>query len=106
MIPAETDLELESRGAAGLTVSASRDLSKQTCYIPTLPRSGAKKGMMEVEPVNRMCSVGSRAHIPVNGTETGADTYCKATGGINGASAVRENDGRCARAVLRSSIEN
>lgn len=67
VIPAETGSELESRGSAGLTVSASRDLSKQTSYIPTLPRSGEKKGMMEAEPVNRMCSVGSRACIPVNG---------------------------------------
>lgn len=68
------DSELESRGAAGLTVSASRDLSKQTSYIPTLPRSGEKKRMMEAEPVNRMCSVSSRACVPVNGTETGVET--------------------------------
>lgn len=68
------DSELERRGTAGGTVSAGGDLPKQTSNIPTVARSGEKKGMTEEGPVNRM-QLNSDLKllsvcIPVTGTDT------------------------------------
>lgn len=105
IIPAEMDSELESRGTAGFDYV--RQQTSQTNKLLIFPHSWSeeKKGTKEVEPVNRMHSVGSSARYSCK-RHRDWDGYAKLQEGNSRPSAVRGNDGRCARAVTGSSMEN
>lgn len=105
---------IQTRATAGSIKSASRDLSKHIFYIPTPARSEKKKGITEEEEsVNRMqlngdfklLSVGSWACYSRK-RHRNWDGYAKLQEGKSRPSAVSGNDGRCACAVLRSSMES